>query len=303
MVPPGETFLVTVDENGNLSAVASGGGAALIASDDSGAESLVLESQAIQSLDDSITAKSASEEPTDMASQVATLFEIVETAAQERETAAQERTELLARIDELEQQLALSESVRLLALPSSTDIINTSTVTVTNLELAGIESSQATQLVNLNEQMELEALALRDTATREGWLISDKYHTDSTRLLTTDNPVRLVLGDEGYQQYLQDTDQPWQVVVESVLSGSTAAQGGLQAGDVIRGYAGASVFSSLELQMASASASRDELIEVTLLRNGEVIQLYIDSGPLGIRAIDSADSTGLAAPGTAGRMI
>lgn len=288
VVPPGETYLVTVDTNGNLSAVSTGGGAALLASDDSGAES-----RAIQSLDDSITANSVAEEPADMDSQIATLFEMVETAAQER-------TELLARIDELEQQLALSESARLLALPSGTDIINSSTVTVANLELAGIDSSQATQLVNLNEQMELEALALRDTATREGWLISDKYHTDSTRLLTTDNPVRLALGDDGYQQYLQDTYQPWQVVVESVLSGSTAAQSGLQVGDVIQGYAGANVFSSLELQMASASASRDELIEVTILRNGEVMQLYIDGGPLGIRAIDS---TGLDAPATGGRMI
>ena len=296
VVPPGETYLVTVDTNGNLSAVSTGSGAALLVSDDSGAKSLAIESRAIQSVDDSITAKSFAEEPADMDAQIATLFEMVETAAQER-------AELLARIDELEQQLAQSESARLLVLPSSTNIIPINTVTVANLELAGIDSSQATELVSLNEQMELEALALRDTATREGWLVSDKYYTDSTRLMTTENPVRLALDDEEYQQYLQDTYQPWQVVVESVLAGSTAAHGGLQVGDVIQRYAGANVFSSQELQMASASGSRDELIEVTILRNGEVMQLYIDGGPLGIRAIDSAESTALAAPGTGGRMI
>ena len=226
----------------------------------------------------------------DMTTQIATLFEMVEAATQER-------SELLARVEELEQQLARSEPVPVLG---QTDIISASSVTVSKLELAGIETYQATELVNLNEQMELDALALRDTATREGWLISDKYHTDSTRLLTTDNPLRLELGDEQYQQYLQSTDQPSQVLVETVLLSSSAAEAGLQAGDEIQHYAGRRIFSMAELQMASASESRDELVEVTVLRNGEIVQLYIAGGPLGIRATDSID---LAAAGVGSRMI
>lgn len=148
----------------------------------------------------------------------------------------------------------------------------------------------------INDQVQTDLLELHDNAGRNGWLISDDYRHSHTRLLTTQNKLRIELGDDDYQQYLQKTEQPWQLIVNTVLTDLAAERAGIQTGDQVQSYDGQRVFTFSELQLLTLQGTADELTDITIIRDGQPVQLFIERGPLGIRV--QTDDSMAKHPGT-----
>lgn len=159
-----------------------------------------------------------------------------------------------------------------------------------NLELMDVESKMADEILTLQNQLEKELLYLRDHAARGGWLVSDQYRKAHTRLMTSDNPIRVTLGDEAFQQYLDASGQESSIIVNDILPGSAAEIAGLLTDDVVHSYDGKRVFSSAELQLATTLGERDNAIDITVLRDDQLVALTITRGPLGVRVNAGEDT-------------
>jgi len=95
--------------------------------------------------------------------------------------------------------------------------------------------------------------------------------------------VREDLGDEYYDQYLYANGRPNRVKVASVMLGSAAEQAGMLDGDLILTYGQSRLFEGRELQQATSEGELGEFLSMDILRNGQLISLWVPRGPLGIR--------------------
>lgn len=73
------------------------------------------------------------------------------------------------------------------------------------------------------------------------------------------------------------------VRVTSVVPGSPAVKAGIEAGDVIRRYAGMEVCNTAELIAAVSDRSADETVRLGIVRRTEEIVLVVSGGKMGIR--------------------
>ena len=110
--------------------------------------------------------------------------------------------------------------------------------------------------------------------------------------MTSENPIRVALGDEAFQQYLDASGQESSIIVNDILPSSTAEAAGLLVGDLIHSYDGQRVFSRFELQFATTLGQRDDIIDLTVLRNDQLVALTITRGPLGVR-VNAGEDTAL----------
>jgi len=152
-----------------------------------------------------------------------------------------------------------------------------------SLIVAGIEPTKADYLKNLYEDAEMEKLYLRDQATREGWLGTERYQTAMSDINGRTDAVRPELNDNEYDAYLYAAGKANRVIVSSVLNNSPASQSGIQSGDSILKYDNNRVYSWTDLTSATQQGSPDSMVLVTIERNGQQQQLYIPRGPLGVR--------------------
>ena len=146
---------------------------------------------------------------------------------------------------------------------------------------AGFEEEELLQLKQVQNKFRMERLELRDRASREGWLNSAEF-TSANRNLARQNRVRQTLGDERYDLYLYTGEENNRVQIGEVIDGSAAQQAGILPGDVIRSYADSRVFQFFELRQLTTSGQRDELVNLSILREGEELQLVLPRGPLGV---------------------
>ncbi len=173
------------------------------------------------------------------------------------------------------------------------DAINTtqtipSNVTRTAKEVLasiGIDESVADTIKKREEQQELDQLYLRNQATREGWLGTEKYFEKAQKLTNGNNFYRDELGDHKYDRYLYESGQFNRVSVKNVISGSPAAIVGIEPGDVIYSYNNTRLFSWMELTSLTSQGTADELVSMEIHRGQQVIDVYIARGPLGVRLI------------------
>ena len=191
--------------------------------------------------------------------------------------------ELLDRIQSLETDLSVASA------GNTGSIKRASTLA---LELTGVESKMADEMLVLQNQLETDVLYFQDKAARGGWLVSDRYSRAHTRMVTSEHPIRLALGDEAFQNYLDASGQESSIIVNDILPESAAEGAGLLIGDVVHSYNGHRVFSRSELQLASTQGQRDDIIDLTVLRDDQLVALTISRGPLGIRA-NAGDDTAL----------
>lgn len=168
---------------------------------------------------------------------------------------------LVQRVDTLESQL--TQANQGLASAGISVVNSAPSVSVEQLQASGIAPATAATIVNVHEQTNTELLALRDTASRNGWPMFD-YYNERTALLTTENTLRKMIGDDEYLTYLQHTGQSWQVIIQTVFSNSAAEGAGLEAGDVIHRYDGQRVFSSAGLQLLSSQGTKGDLVDITV---------------------------------------
>ena len=147
---------------------------------------------------------------------------------------------------------------------------------------SGMSSSQAGELKSFFEQQELDRMYLRDQSIRENW-DRQKYREEIQTLADKADTFLNQLDEQAYDAYLYASQQPNRVRVMSVLDSSQAGSAGIQAGDHIISYDNKRVYSGFELRSATTGGDINQTIAVEIERDGEIMELYLNRGPLGIR--------------------
>lgn len=151
------------------------------------------------------------------------------------------------------------------------------------LVAAGVSPGLAEDIVWREGRVELDRLNLRDQASREGWMGSDRYREALNALSDEGGSLREEIGDSAWDRYLYLTGDDNRVAVSSVIPGSAAEAAGLQPGDLIESYAGGQPFRFSELRQATTEGEKGELVAVRIRRGGRLIDAWVPRGPLGIR--------------------
>lgn len=152
---------------------------------------------------------------------------------------------------------------------------------LSQLERAGFSEAEYGQIQATRDRLRLQRLQLRDKAIREGWFRSEAWSRQLEEI-DPDGELRESLGDERFDEYLLATGRNNRVKIEELVTGSAAVQAGLKAGDLLYRYADSRVFSSSELRSLTTGGQAGENTAVTVLRNGEFVDLSIPRGPLGV---------------------
>ena len=200
---------------------------------------------------------------------------------------------LQQRLDELEQRFATlaeeSQAVRVLA-PGARNYRNkkpgemaTPIYTREQLIRGGIDETLASEIVRKQSETELARLELQDRARREGYFMTDRYEQELAQINAGATSLRDEIGEDEYDRFLYNSRLNNRVKVVSVMLGSAAEQAGIQKNDIILDYNGARMFSWNELKNATSEGQRDELVTISILRQGELFSLSIPRGPLGVR--------------------
>jgi membrane-associated protease RseP (regulator of RpoE activity) len=156
-------------------------------------------------------------------------------------------------------------------------------LTVDKLIRAGIDPLLAADIVRRKNEIDLKTLELRDRASREGYLGTRRYNDELNNLLQQNVSLRDEIGDDAYDSYLFASGQSNRVKIASVMMGSPAEQAGIRNGDLVVSYDNRQMFGWNELQDATTWGERGEYVNITVLRNGELVNLWIPRGPLGVR--------------------
>lgn len=145
---------------------------------------------------------------------------------------------------------------------------------------AGLSSYEIEQIQGRWERFEMAKLYLDDSARRDGYHGKPRYRQQVEELVTG---LRTDLGPEGYDSYLYATGHPNRVIVQDILPNSPAELAGLNAGDVVIGYAGERVYSPGEFKTATTEGDPEDWVLVEVLRGEELMTFRLNRGPLGIR--------------------
>ncbi len=226
---------------------------------------------------------------------MASAFVITQVPDSERIQALEEQVRLLGvRIEELERSndtqarpdVNRKAGALLINSQSTVDTPVSSlnpAVTTENLVKAGIDMELAANIVRRRNEVDLKLLEIRDRASREGYLGTERYAREVREIREQDTSLRDEIGDDYYDSYLFATRQNNRVRAVSVMMGSPAEMSGMKDGDLILSYDDRKMFNWNELQEATSMGERGEYVNVTVLRNGQLHNLWIPRGPLGIR--------------------
>ncbi|MFK7892992.1 MAG: PDZ domain-containing protein [Granulosicoccus sp.] len=151
-----------------------------------------------------------------------------------------------------------------------------------SLVAAGVDPQVAGSLQARQDEFQLQRLELIDLAEREGWSDSDQFSERMQALADQQIDLRSELGDLAYDRYLYEQGRSNRVIVSSVINGSEAQLAGLMIGDLILSYASERVFSTSDLQSATRSGQRGELVTIRYQRDGQILSVDVPRGPLGI---------------------
>lgn len=224
---------------------------------------------------------------------MANAFAITRDSNSERIQALENQIQLLnKRIEEIGKlvDVELAETQETAALtthtPSTVDTPVTSmspAVTASSLIKAGINEELAADIVRRRNEYDMKTLELRDRASREGYLNTGRFSRELNELREQDTSLRDEIGDDYYDSYLYVNEQTNRVSVVSVMMGSPAEMSGIKDNDMILYYDDRRIFNWSELQDATSLGERGEYVNVTVLRNGQQLNLSVPRGPLGIR--------------------
>ena len=224
---------------------------------------------------------------------MANAFVITRGSDSERIQALENQIQLLnERIEEIEQlvdvELDKTKETSALTIQSPTTVDTpvssmSPAMTTENLVKAGINEELAADIVRRRNETDMKILELRDRASREGYLNTGRYTREMNELREHDTSLRDEIGDDYYDSYLYESGQSNRVRVASVMMGSPAEMSGMNNGDMILNYDDRRMFNWSELQGATSRGERGEYVNVTVLRNGQLVNLWVPRGPLGIR--------------------
>lgn len=146
----------------------------------------------------------------------------------------------------------------------------------------GMSEIQANELKTHFEKLELERLYLRDQSVREQWDRA-KLRDAMQQLTQKEDQLKTELNESAYDAYLYASGQTNRLAVASVLASSQAGEAGILSGDRIIRYSGERIYNWFDLQQVTSAGEISDLVELQVERNGEIVQLYTNRGPLGIR--------------------
>lgn len=147
---------------------------------------------------------------------------------------------------------------------------------------AGFSQTEARDLRERYEELQMQQLFLRDQAAREGWRFDERYATSMAELNQREQELLADYGEDAYDWLLYATGRPNQVKIREVYGRSPAADAGLREGDLIVRYDDQRVRSGLDLQQATSAGQAGELVVVELIRGGRPERLRVPRGPLGV---------------------
>jgi len=140
---------------------------------------------------------------------------------------------------------------------------------------AGIAPEQAAWIVQRESELQMERLQARYEAMR----VDENRRFFGT---TTDNNLRVELGEADYERYLAANGRPTSVGIGNVISNSPAQEAGLRPGDQIVRYDGERVFSMMDMAGHIMQNEAEGNVVVDIERDGMAMQLVIPRGPLGV---------------------
>ncbi len=184
-----------------------------------------------------------------------------------------------ARISTLEEQLeslSAEDEGQELFQPPTPELVS-------NEELlnAGFDPFVVDEIKTVRDDLQLQRLELRDQATREGWLDTDRFR-ELSRDLRADSHLKQVLGEDDFDRLLIAEGRNNRVRVDSIINGSAADLAGLEIGDVIYRYADERIFTFGDLRRATTGGERNETVDIEVFRNNNAFFLNVPRGPLGV---------------------
>ncbi|MCP5058699.1 MAG: PDZ domain-containing protein [bacterium] len=148
---------------------------------------------------------------------------------------------------------------------------------------AGFFQRDVEAYAETRDDVELRRLALRDRATREGWMQTPRYATESRDLSAELVAAREAYGEEFSDWALFASGQPNRLGIGDVISGSPAAAAGLEPGDILESYAGSRIQAVSDLHELTVAGRAGESTPIEVRRDGSLLRLTIPRGPLGVR--------------------
>lgn len=121
-------------------------------------------------------------------------------------------------------------------------------------------------------------LELEDARTRAGERGMRPVMRDELIVLKR---TRDDLGDDAYDAMLYAAGENNRVVLSDVIEDAPAALAGVQPGDEVISYDGERVFYPRELKRLTGEGDRGRPVELRVVRDGELIRLFLPRGPLG----------------------
>ena len=147
---------------------------------------------------------------------------------------------------------------------------------------AGVTPEAADDILWRSSQLSLARLDLYDEASRDGWLGTARYREELRRINDQRVSIEDEIGSDAYDRYLYQTGQPNRVAVQSVLAGSAGEESGLMPGDIIERYGDVQVLDYQDLRAATTAGERGELVSVSVVRDGQRLEVVLPRGPIGI---------------------
>lgn len=141
----------------------------------------------------------------------------------------------------------------------------------------GFTEARANQILQLEDQVRMEALQAEYEAQRAG---ADLNRWDQA--YNVQASLREKLGDADFEKYLTAHGNQASITVREVIGSSPASRAGLRPGDEIVGYDGNRVYSMFELRSKAFDGSPGEDVIVDIERDGQRMQLVLPRGPMGI---------------------
>ncbi len=141
----------------------------------------------------------------------------------------------------------------------------------------GFTESRASQILQIEDQVRMDALQAEYAAQRDGTELNrldQAYDYQAT--------LRDRLGDADFEKYLRAHGSQASVTVREVIGSSPANRAGLRPGDQIVSYGGDRVFNMVELKSAAFDGDPGEDVIVDIERDGQRMQLVLPRGPIGI---------------------
>lgn len=145
----------------------------------------------------------------------------------------------------------------------------------------GIDPVTVNEIKATRNKVQLQRLELRDRATREGWVDSDRFRESFTEL-NSSNQLRESLGDEDYDQLLLAEERNNRVRIDDVIDNSAADNAGIEAGDILYRYADERIFTFRDLRSATTSGTKDQPVTVQVVRDSTRMDFVLPRGPMGV---------------------